>query len=34
MAAIKIKNRIDEIDINRITPMDALNLLYELKEIK
>ena len=34
MAAIKIKNRLDEIDINRITPMDALNLLYELKEIK
>ena len=34
MAAIRIKNRLDEIDINKTTPMDALNLLYELKEIK
>ena len=32
--ASKIKNRLDEIDINNISPRDALNILYELKEIK
>ncbi len=32
--AMKIKNRMDEIDINRLSPIEALNLLYELKEMK
>ncbi len=32
--ASKIKNRLDEIDINNISPRDALNILYELKEIE
>ena len=33
-AAMKIKNRLDELDINKISPIEALNILYELKEIK
>lgn len=32
--ASKIKNRLDEIDINKMSPIEALNLLYELKEMK
>lgn len=32
--ASKIKNRLDEIDINKMSPLEALNLLYELKEMK
>ena len=32
--SIKIKNRLDEIDVNRISPIEALNILYELKEMK
>ena len=32
--ANKIKNRLDEIDINKMSPIEALNLLYELKEMK
>ena len=32
--ANKIKNRLDEIDINKMSPLEALNLLYELKEMK
>ena len=32
--AKKIKNRLDEIDINKLSPLEALNLLYELKEMK
>ena len=32
--ANKIKARLDEIDIDLLTPRDALNLIYELKEIK
>jgi DNA mismatch repair protein MutS len=31
--AQKIKNRLDEVDINKLTPLEALNLLYELKEM-
>ena len=31
--ASKIKNRLDEVDINKLTPLEALNLLYELKEM-
>ena len=31
--ANKIKNRLDEIDVNKMSPLEALNLLYELKEI-
>ncbi|MDE5867766.1 MAG: DNA mismatch repair protein MutS, partial [Anaeroplasmataceae bacterium] len=27
----QIKNRLDEIDVNRLTPIDALNLIFELK---
>ena len=30
----KIKERLDEIDINRVSPIEALNILYELKEMK
>lgn len=33
-AASKIKARLDEIDVNKISPLEALNLLYELKEMK
>lgn len=29
-----IKKRLDSIDINRLSPIEALNLLYELKEMK
>ena len=29
-----IKERLDEIDINRVSPIEALNILYELKEMK
>ena len=29
-----IKKRLDEVDVNKITPLEALNLLYELKDIK
>ena len=32
--ASKIKKRLDEIDINKLTPIEALNLLYELKEME
>lgn len=32
--ATKIKNRLDEIDVNKISPIEALNLLYELKEMR
>ena len=32
-AANKIKERLDEIDVNKMSPLEALNLLYELKEI-
>ena len=32
--AVKIKNRLDELDINKMSPLEALNLLYELKEMK
>ena len=32
--ASKIKSRLDEIDIDKLTPREALNLLYELKEIE
>ncbi len=32
--ADKIKERIDEIDLNKTSPIEALNILYELKEIK
>ena len=31
--ANKIKSRLDEIDVNKMSPLEALNLLYELKEI-
>ena len=31
--ASKIKARLDEIDINKVSPIEALNLLYELKEM-
>ena len=31
--ASKIKNRLDEVDINKLTPLEALNILYELKEM-
>jgi len=31
--ASKIKSRLDEIDVNKMSPIEALNLLYELKEI-
>lgn len=31
--ALKIKKRLDEIDIDRLSARDALNLLYELKEL-
>ena len=31
---LEIKKRLDEIDENRLTPIEALNLIYELKEIK
>ena len=33
-SANKIKERLDEIDINRVSPIEALNILYELKEMK
>ena len=29
----KVEKRLDEIDVLKITPIDALNLLYELKEL-
>lgn len=29
-----IKKRLDSVDINRMSPLEALNLLYELKEIE
>ncbi|MBR4496999.1 MAG: DNA mismatch repair protein MutS [Acholeplasmatales bacterium] len=32
--ADRIKERIDEIDLNKTSPIEALNILYELKEIK
>lgn len=32
-AAERIKDRLDEIDINKVSPIEALNLLYELKEM-
>ncbi len=32
--ASKIKDRLDEIDVNKMSPIEALNLLYELKEMK
>ncbi|MBQ9124174.1 MAG: DNA mismatch repair protein MutS [Acholeplasmatales bacterium] len=32
--ALKIKNRLDELDINKISPIEALNILYELKEVE
>ena len=32
--ASKIKARLDELDVNRISPIDALNILNELKEMK
>lgn len=32
--ALKIKNRLDEIDIDKLSPKEALMLLYELKEIE
>ena len=32
--ALKIKNRLDEIDIDKLTPKEAINLIYELKEIE
>lgn len=31
--AEKIKARLDELDVNRMTPLEALNFLYELKEM-
>lgn len=31
---LEIKKRLDEVDENRLTPIEALNLIYELKEIK
>jgi DNA mismatch repair protein MutS len=31
--ANKIKNRLDEVDVNKMSPLEALNLLFELKEI-
>ena len=31
--SVLIKRRIDEIDINKISPIEALNILYELKEM-
>ncbi|MBQ3253230.1 MAG: DNA mismatch repair protein MutS, partial [Acholeplasmatales bacterium] len=31
--ASKIKERLDEIDVNKMSPLEALNLLYELKEM-
>lgn len=30
--SLKIKQRIDEVDVNSMTPLDALKLIYELKE--
>lgn len=30
--ALKIKERIDEVDLNKLSPFDALRLLYDLKE--
>lgn len=30
--ALNIKQRLDEIDINKLSPLDALRLLYDLKE--
>jgi DNA mismatch repair protein MutS len=33
-SATLVKNRLDEIDVNKLSPFDALKLLYELKEIK
>lgn len=32
--AEKIKQRLDELDVNKVSPLEALNLLYELKEMK
>ena len=32
--ALKIKKRLDEIDIDKLTPKEAINLIYELKEIE
>ncbi len=32
--ALKIKQRLDEIDIDKLTPKEAINLIYELKEIE
>ena len=32
--ASKIKDRLDSVDVNKMSPIEALNLLYELKEIK
>ncbi len=31
--ADQILKRLNEVDVNRLTPLEALNLLYELKEI-
>ena len=33
-SASRIKKRLDEIDINKLTPLEALNILYELKELE
>ena len=32
--ADEIKKRLDEVDVNKMSPIEALNLLYELKEMK
>ncbi len=32
--ALRIKQRLDEIDIDKLTPKEAINLIYELKEIE
>ena len=29
-----IKKRLDSVDVNRMSPIEALNLLYELKEME
>ena len=30
----QIKERLDQIDLNKLSPLEALSLLYELKEMK
>ncbi len=32
--AEQIKKRLDEVDVNRLSPLEALQLLYELKEVR